>query len=296
MNTEVNVVLTQITKFPRSIPLQLMTGDTLHYGYFSRDHLVKNKTARNMLVLYREDKIGRGIRTNWDKDNETELKILLPLPANTEEIHELFQLVHRAGEYWTGSVEINGNHFSLSRLDEKEEEVQRQNVRLLNELLPQVLGGSGNLSLSCAMHRLVLGSKEAGQIGYCRDAEAFGQWMHELQNKTYYIAEPEVRVQQNTGTYFLPAGVPIIFPDKPGIPFTMYDQKDKVRVDHWLISLYDSNTSKVLGTIRFDDLNVVLPRSKTKYYDAGHKMIEPLSTKDLLDMLELSHAKAQDNQ
>ena len=61
-------------------------------------------------------------------------------------------------------------------------------------------------------------------------------------------------------------------------------------------NVFEDEKGFVENIRRNDDLNVVLPRSKTKYYDAGHKMIEPLSTKDLLDMLELSQAKAQDNQ
>lgn len=295
-NLKLEVVLRQKSVFPKPMPFQTLLGEELSYGTFDGLHLTLGKISPKGFVAYHPEHIARGIRITWEEEETGLIKLFLPIPTCSEEIQDFHEMTLRAMRYWTCSIELNGALMTSNEYKEMLEEMEVLNLRALHEVMKEVLNEeTGSLSLSCAYHRLDVGAKEAEEFWSGTTTNAFRDWMHSLQSKAAYIAEPEVLSIPNqegyTGVYTIPDGVPFVLPKEGQLPLSYYDLetgKPKIEIQEWVVRYYLTEKETLIGIASYQRMLETLPQEKTQDYDNTHYYIEALTQEELEYMASLS--------
>ena len=294
-NLSIEVILQQKSLFEKPLPLEVLLGEELQYGSFEGLHLVLGKVNKQGFVAYHKDHLARGIRVTWQEEETKGIKCFLPIPTCEEEIHDLFQMVLRVLKYWTCSITMNGTLMTSNEFKNMEEETVLFNLRTLHEVSKEVLNEEkGILTLSCAMHRLCIGAKEADHFWSGTNTNEFRNWMHTLQALPAYVAEPQILSDEEdsfVAVYTIPSGVPLILTSKPELPLNYYDLKTgkpNITITSWNVRYYDPQSESVLGTASYKRFLESLPIEKTHDYDGGHIYVNELTRKELELLASLS--------
>lgn len=289
-----DAILTQKSVFPKPLPLNVLLGDSLHYGTYEGMHLAREKVGSMGFVAYHPEHIGRGIRVAWTKTETKSITISLPLPSSDEEINDFIDMILRVSKAWTCSISFNDTILTSQILKGMTEDFEITNLRLLHDLMQDVLNqdSEGELSLSCAMHRIVVGKKEANQFWAGTTTDKFRDWMHHLQERNAFVAEVELLMNKDqrtyTGRFTLPSHLPIIFPNHPVLPLPYFDLttgESYYHVTQWEVRLLDTDENFTYGYLSFDELQKRIPSEKVHYFDAANFYVDPLTREDFAQMM-----------
>ncbi|BBM47687.1 hypothetical protein JMUB3933_1188 [Leptotrichia wadei] len=97
------------------------------------------------------------------------------------------------------------------------------------------------------------------------------------------------------GTYTLTQNLRTILPYKPSVEFENSDMVKNEDIAFWNIGLVtidgdenDPNSYQVVGQLDYNDFIKKLPKDKYHFIDASYILVEPLSKKKILGLLEIS--------
>lgn len=281
--------------FPRAISLETVLGPQLQYGVYLANHLQKGRMAANGFIAYDPQRLARGIRVYWVPQEKKKISLHVTLPTAGEEIDDLFLMAERVCSAWSGaSVRLGPKEIASSMLEQARDQLKVLNLRSLHEAASNVLDGShGNLIIGCALHRLVIGPKEADRFWSGTDTDAFRDWLHERQSIDAYVAEPEILEHKEDamiklGMYTLLADHASIFPRTPEVPIRYYSRstgKPLFRVSSYRVRFLSADGSRTLGYLSFPEFMDGLSDGCTEYYDADDVLIHPLSDQQLEAMI-----------
>ena len=95
------------------------------------------------------------------------------------------------------------------------------------------------------------------------------------------------------GTYTLTQNLRTILPYKPSVEFENIEIIENKDVSFWNIGLVtidgdenNENSYQVAGNLNYDDFIKKLPVNKYRFIDASYIMVEPLSKKEMLELLQ----------
>lgn len=274
-NAEITVYISQVSSFPRRIPLTLFTDEGLRYGFLREDLLIKDRTSPEGMIVYDPKLIGRGIRTDWKKEEEKSITLSLPMPASAEEIELLFRLTDRISECWTCSIMVNGEYVMKRSLDDLQDSLTMASRKYFSDLLQNVQEGPfARLRLSCAMHPLNIGEEEVFRLSGGAELNKFRDWLHELQSQNNYFAGIIPDEKEKTDRMIIPSDVSVIIPEPA-----------ELAGKEIMITLFDSQRHMVIGQMPVDIFLKVLPASVSESFDAGNMRLRAQRADELVQLI-----------
>ncbi|MBQ1325208.1 MAG: DUF4299 family protein [Solobacterium sp.] len=283
-NDAIRIQITQRSVFAKRLPLEVILGDHLLYGCFSGQRLKRGVRDPRYFVAYDPERIGRGIRVLWNEQEYRDVILELPLPCAQEEIEDLFAMTERIRRMWTGAVEINKKPVAVNHLDNVKTNLITVNLRLLHTVMRGILNDGGWVSLSCAMHRLIVGPVEADEMWAGIYTDKYRDWLHSRQNRPVYIPVPKLYLEQETdrqiGFVTLPSEVSVVWTDSmEGL--LRFTEQSAAEVDEWKCALYDTAEKRMIGTVDYNEVLNRIPKRDKEYFDCGRTLIRPLERNEL---------------
>lgn len=286
--------------FPRAISLETILGHELQYGVYLSNHLQKGRMAGNGFIAFHPQRLARGIRVYWVPQEKKKISLHVTLPTSSEEIDDLFRMARRICSAWSGaSLRLGAKELAPALIEPAADQLKTLNLRSLHEAASNVLDGSrGDLIIGCALHRLVIGPREADHFWSGTDTDAFRDWLHERQSIDAYAAEPQILEHKEDskikmGMYTVLADHQIIFPKTPEVPIQYYDRKTGrplFRVDSYRVRFLSADGSETLGYLSFEEFMNALGSGSTEYYDADDLLIHQSSQEQIRAMIEQAAA------
>ena len=295
-NETIRIQITQRSVFAKRLPLDVILGADLQYGYYDGPRLKRGEKDPHYLVAYHPERIGRGIRVLWNEEEYRDVILDLPLPAAQEEIEDLFAMTERIRHLWTGAVTVNRKPIATNHLDNVRNNLITFNLRFLHGVMRGILNEDGWASLSCAMHRLVVGPQEADEMWAGIYTDKFRDWLHSHQNISVYLPVPRLYMERDSdrtvGIVTLPAGVRVVWENDPSA-LLRFSDKHGQQVDDWRCALYDTDGKKIVGTVPYERVLKALPQWKKEYFDYGRTLVNPLDTEMLTELMEKNDRPAE---
>ena len=246
-------------------------------------------------IAYHPDHIGRGIWISMAEEGRNQLLIRLPSPCTDEDIDDTIAIAKRIlGKYGT-EMQVNDKAMTFQQLKDSAESLRTANLHVLHETMQNVLDGHmGSLILSCALHPLAFGKKEADTLWAGTDTHAYRDLLHRLQSIKAVYAQPQFyqsKIEKDCliGIYSLASKMRCILPIHPSIPLAYFDRSRKkfqFDVKEWHVSLYSTDEKKIIGNIPYDKMMTALASEQYSYYDADSILIEPIDEEKLQSMNE----------
>lgn len=273
---KLKVVLTQKSKFPKTLPLEVILNDEFQYGIMKGNRFFASQYEKDGFIAYHPDHIGRGIRVVWNPKEEESIKLVLLLPSTYEEIHDFITMIARITKAWTCAVTLNGYPLTTQELIDKEEEIERMNSKVLQDFVVNLIENENQfMEMQCALHQLSISKQEVTHWLNQSSTDLFRNWLHERQQEMVYTVEPEIleKEDEKIGLFTIPMGVPVLLPKKPMV--------EKQKIAQWMVQFYDAEENTVLAYYAFDELLKLLKENKKRDYDALYWIIGPMQESDL---------------
>ena len=206
----------------KTMPLDVILGDSLIYGKFVDDHLIPGELGEGEFIAYCPEAIGRGFSVVWNPREKKRIDLRLPQPSTPQELKLFYSTVERICNYWQGKLIADGNALSLTTFLNGFDDMLCFNSRWLQQLSRQILDGeSDSWTLYSAKYPVDMGREEAER--FLSDEEYFAQWLHEKQSVDACFSSPVFYNTDSgiTGVYFISAGTSYLLPESPAVPFGM---------------------------------------------------------------------------
>ena len=268
----------------KTMPLDVILGEHLHYGNFVTDQLNIGELGENEFVAYNPDSIGRGFSVIWNSGEKRTIALRLPQPSTTLELKDFYEAVERIVKYWDGKLIVEGSRVDLSDFLSGFDDMVDFNEKVIKQMSQQVLDGEYEVfTLYSTMWPLAMGKEEANL--FMENPDYYAEWLHEKQSMDVYFASPEFYDGDEgiIGRYILTNNVPVVFPNEPTIPFGTIDTKTgkELECDKWLICLAIEKEEEPLCEMEYSKFLSIIPESKKSKYDGGHFLLNEMTEEEL---------------
>ncbi len=280
----IDVVIKQKLFGKKTMPLEVILGDSLAYGYWENDQLTEEKLGDTEFIVYNPQTIGRGFSVIWNPRETKVISLRLPMPSTTQELRSFYDTVSRIAVYWSGALIVDGNRTKLSAFLEGFDDMVAFNDMILGHLAEQIQNGENkSFTFYSAKWPLTIGIKEAEMF---RDNPAsFAQWLHEKQSMDVFFCNPRFYAGENGifGQYMLMNDLPTVFPDTPCVPLGMTDPGTGKALEcrQWRVALVIEQQSGTLCEIDYDTFLRKIPEDHKIRYDETHFLLSELTEEEI---------------
>lgn len=264
----------------KTMPLEVILGDNLSYGFWENDQLTESKLGETEFIAYDPTAIGRGFSVVWNPQEKKHISLRLPQPSTTKELRTFYDCVARMVNYWGGSLTVDGNRLKLDAFLAGFEDMVSFNDKLLAHFVQQILDGNNdNLTLYSAKWPLTMGKEEAET--FRQSPDQFAAWLHEKQSMDVFFCNPRFYMGDEGifGQFMLMNDLPTVFPQKPNVPFGMQDPATGKALEckDWRIILVIEGESDILREMDYNEfLRLLVPEHKCRY-DDNHFLVKEMS-------------------
>ena len=286
----IDVLIKQKMFGSKTMPLDVILGEDLHYGNFENDQLNVGELGDGEFIAYNPKSIGRGFSVIWNEKEKKKIILRLPQPSTTQELTDFYAAISRMVKYWGAKLVVDGNRVSLAAFMAGFQEALEFNEKALKHFSKQILDGeSENLMLYSTMFPLTVGRKEAEQ--FLNDPESYARWLHEKQSMDVYHEGPRFYQDDNgeiIARYFLFDNAPVVLPNQPAVPFGVTDPKTgkPLECHSWRVLLVSQQDAQPVGEIEYSKFLNMIPDGKRTEFDAACFLIEGLSLDELKALAE----------
>lgn len=275
----------------KTIPLDVILGDSLEYGRFENDHLVLGEMGEGEFIAYCPNAIGRGFSVVWTPREKKCIELRLPQPSTPHELRLFYSAVERICRHWQGKLIVDGNVVSLDSFLAGFEDMVQFNDRWLRQLAQQILDGeSESWTLFSAKYPLEMGREEAEL--FLSNTEAFSQWLHEKQLIDVSFASPVFYNTENgiTGVFFISSGISYLLPETPAVPFgMMYPGTGKpLECEIWRAVIVSDGSQEPEADLDYADFTKRIPRDARKKFDSKRFIAPVFSKQELCAIAEIT--------
>ena len=308
----IEITITQKGATKKAMPLEVIIGDELRYGFSDGIRLEEDMVGDNHFVAYNPNHIGRGIVVDWKEGETYKVHLRLPIPSHDAEIDDFFDLATRIATYWKNCKIVKDRRkvmtvddFVFQRSEIKEESLQTLsficnqtkfdeagNMSSGDAFDPSVPVQEGEICLQCARWPIVFGGKEKALLADSTDSTKFKEFLHEkLAIDAYYgkaFFSQHMFTKELSAKYVIEEDNLSIFPLKPAVPWWMIDRRtgETLEVVKWEIGLFSTTKDDMLGIIPYDDFITQFKNLKsTEYYDHQHVINPGMSLAQMQDFL-----------
>lgn len=281
----VDVTITQKGLFKKTLPLEVLLGNTLNYGRFDGLRLTEGELGEDGFVAFLPKRLARGIGIDWNTDKKDSVYLRLPFPTTLEETDAFYDLILRIMTYWKNcKVEIDGILVDENLLEESRKTNRDFSLKVLKDFCKDEEKES--LTIFCALWPIVLGDKEKERFKEAEDLKEFSNYLHEMQALDVYYAKPAIykRREEFIGMFAITETTPSIIPISPKIPFgiELPDTGKSPVISTWYVTLVTLTQEQEPYIVLFTDLINALSSEKLSYYDNDNVVLHELSFEDIV--------------
>lgn len=269
----------------KTMPLEVILGESLHYGHFTEDKLTVGKLGASEFIAYNPQSIGRGFSVVWNPKEKKNINLHLPLPSTVQELTDFYAAVERMAKYWDAKLVVDGNKVSLDTFMAGFQNMLEFNEHAIKHFSQQILDKEDDRTFVfySTMWPLSIGKEEATL--FLNDPDSYAKWLHEKQSVDVYYVTPSFYIGDNGifAKYLLFNDLPSVFPNVPFIPVGMTDPitKKPLKCDQWIISFQILGEIKPLCEMEYSEFLSILPEDKKSKYDADHFLLSALTEEEL---------------
>lgn len=280
----IDVLIKQKLFGNRTMPLDLILGEHLHYGNYVNDQLNPGELGETEFVAYNPGSIGRGFSVVWTPGEKKTIALRLPMPSTKQELRDFYDTVARMVSHWDRKLTVDGNRVKLPDFLAAYDDMVVFNNKTLKHLSRQVLDGTHDtLTLYSAMWPLAIGKEEASL--FLDDPDAYAQWLHKKQSMDVYFESPSFYAgdQGVWGRYILTDNLPAVFPYQPTVPFGATDPATgkPLECKDWRICLGLEGETEPLCEMEYFKFLDLIPKNKQTRYDGGHFLLSELTEEEI---------------
>ena len=268
----------------RTMPLEVILGDSLAYGFWENDQLTEGKLGDTEFIAYDPNAIGRGFSVIWNPQEKKSISLRLPQPSTPDELRQFYDCIARMVQYWGGALAVDGNRVKPDTFQAGFGDMVAFNDKIIDHFCQQILKGENqNLTFYSAKWPLTIGPEEAERIH--ADHNFFAQWLHEKQSMDVFFCNPRFFVGEDGifGQYMLMNDLPTVFPVTPSVPFGMTDPTTgkPLACSRWCVALVIENQPGALAEIDYTDFLRRIPEDHKTRYDETHFLLSELTEEEI---------------
>ena len=236
----------------KTMPLEVILGENLHYGNFINDQLNIGELGDTEFIAYHPEHIGRGFSVIWNPSEKKKIELRLPQPSTTQELSDFYAAVERMVKHWNAKLIVDGCNVSLSDFLAGFSNMIEFNDRIIKQFAQQVIDGEHEaLTLYSTRWPLAVGKNEASS--FIENTSEYAVWLHKKQavNACYAIARFYANENGIIARYTFMNGISCIFPRKPTVPFGATDPSTgkALQCSDWKVWLGIDGEAEPLGEI-----------------------------------------------
>ena len=291
----IDIVIRQKGLFKKTLPLSVILGDSLACGVYEAGFRLNPGEWRSEdgeILVYDPHHKGRGFSVIWTPTQKKGVVLRALHPTCAEELKAVYATVGRITDYWSCSLEVDGNPMTPAEFQAGFSDMLEANNRYLDLFIEESIDKEQyeSMTLFSAFWPLEFGAKEAAEV---RDApegapSRFAGWLHEMQSiDTYYAVAGYMEEDDGIiGRFAFTEDCDSLFPVKPAVPFgvTGADGRPLV-VSRYEVAIFSTTTQSVIATIPYDAFMTSLSPDKVSYYDAKRVRISPHSLTELKELI-----------
>jgi len=280
----IDVLIKQRLFGNKTMPLQVILGEHLHYGNFVKDQLNVGELGETEFIAYNPKSIGRGFSVVWNPKEKKTIALRLPQPSTTQELKDFYDAIERMVNHWHGNLVVDGSRVSLPDFLSNFENIVNFNNKILNHFSQQILDGkSDKLTLYSTMWPLTIGKEEATM--FMENPNYYAEWLHEKQSINVYFASPAVYIGDNGifARYMLTNNLPAVFPYHPTVPLGTTDPATGKQLEckEWLILLGVEGENEPLCEMEYSKFLSLIPENKKSKYDGNHFLLDEMTEEEM---------------
>ena len=280
----IDVLIKQKLFCSKTMPLEVILGEYLHYGNFINDQLNVGELGETEFIAYNPESIGRGFSVVWNPKEKKTIALRLPQPSTTSELKDFYAAIERMVSYWNGKLIVDGSRVSLSAFMSTYDNMVDFNNKIIKQFSQQVLDGEHDtLTLYSTMWPLAIGKEEASL--FMENPNYYAEWLHEKQSMDVHFASPLFYVGDNgiIARYILTNNLPTVFPHQPTVPLGAKDPTTGKRLEckEWLIWLGIEGENEPLCEMEYSKFMSLIPEGKKSKYDGSHFLLAEISEEEI---------------
>lgn len=292
----IDVIIRQKGLFKKTLPLSVILGDGLSCGVYEAGYRLDPgewKSEDGEIVVYDPHHKGRGFSVIWTPTQKKGVTLRALHPTCAEELKAFYATVARITDYWSCSLEVDGNPMTPAEFQAGFSDMLEANDRYLDLFIRESIDKEqyDSMTLFSAMWPLEFGAKEAAEV---RDAPEgapvrFARWLHEMQSAdTYYAVAGYAEEDGIVSRFAFTEDCDSLFPVKPTVPFGVTGPDGRPpEVSRYEVAIVASSTPSVsvIGTLPYEAFMAALSSDKVSYYDARRVRIAPHSLDELKELI-----------
>lgn len=280
----IDVLIKQKLFGGKTMPLEVILGEHLHYGNFVNDQLSVGELGETEFIAYNPEHIGRGFSVVWKPKEKKTIALRLPQPSTTQELKDFYAAIERMVNHWEGKLIVDGSCVRLPDFLAAFDNMVDFNNKIIKQFSQQVLNGeSDTLTLYSTMCPLAIGKEEATL--FMENSDYYAEWLHEKQSMDVCFANPRFYAGDNGifARYVLTNDLPAVFPHQPTVPFGTTDPATgkQLECDEWFIWLGMKAENEPLCEMEYSKFLSIIPEDKKSKYDASHFLLAEMTEDEI---------------
>jgi hypothetical protein len=291
----IDIVIRQKGLFKKTLPLSVILGDSLACGVYEAGFRLNPGEWRSEdgeILVYHPHHKGRGFSVIWTPTQKKGVVLRALHPTCAEELKAFYATVGRITDYWSCSLEVDGNPMTPAEFQAGFSDMLEANNRYLDLFIEESIDKEQYeaMTLFSAFWPLEFGAKEAAEVKDAPEGAParFAAWLHEMQSVDVYYAVAGYMEEDDgiVSRFAFTEDCDSLFPVQPAVPFgvTGADGRPLV-VSRYEVAIFSSTTQSVIATIPYDAFMSSLSPDKVSYYDAKRVRIAPHSLTELKELI-----------
>lgn len=293
----IDIVIRQKGLFKKTLPLSVIQGDNLACGVYEAGYRLDPgewKSEDGEIVVYDPHHKGRGFSVIWTPTQKKGVTLRALHPTCAEELKAFYATVARITDYWSCSLEVDGNPMTPAEFQAGLSNMLEANDRYLDLFIKESMDKEPyeSMTLFSAFWPLEFGAKEAAEVKDAPEGAParFARWLHEMQSvDTYYAVAGYAEEEDGIVSRFaFIEDCDSLFPVKPSVPFGITGADGKpLAVSRYEVAIVATSTPSVsvIGTLPYEAFMAALSPDKVSYYDAKRVRIAPHSLSELKELI-----------
>lgn len=272
--------------------------NTYNTGNIDINDLLLSPVSNYQCLLIGEDKVSaRGFELSYDNKNK-DYAVRIFTPSSREDwLLALEYIKALAKKFGSEIINERGEVYTVDNIDKFNYESDI--LYGIEVITSNMKSGKTDKYTIFGIDRVVSFNQEMLDKINNSDSpiDTFSNIVKEIQYLDAYSAHQQFYKNKADGkiigAYTLTQNLRTILPYKPSVEFENSDIVKNDEVSCWNIGLVtingdenDPNSYQVAGNLNYDDFIKKLPINKYKFIDASYIMVEPLSKKEILDLLK----------
>ena len=293
----IDIVIRQKGLFKKTLPLSVILGDNLACGVYEAGYRLDPgewKSEDGEIVVYDPHHKGRGFSVIWTPTQKKGVVLRALHPTCPEELKAFYATVARITDYWSCSLEVDGNPMTPAEFQAGLADMLEANDRYLDMFIKESMDKEPyeSMTLFSAFWPLEFGAKEAAEVKNAPEGAParFARWLHEMQSVDVYYAVAGYAEEEDgiVSRFAFTEDCDSLFPVKPSVPFGITGADGKpLEVSRYEVAIVATSTPSVsvIGTLPYEAFMAALSPDKVSYYDARRVRIAPHSLSELKELI-----------